>query len=61
LVAALELNRKAYGFEIDRRFHKKATDWINRVIQRKKDVEKYGFPKTEMDKESVNLFTEWTL
>lgn len=61
LIAALELNRKAYGFEIDRRFYKSAVNWIDKFIQRKKDIEKYGFPKSEMDKEAVNLFTGWSL
>jgi len=57
LIAALELNRKAYGFEIDKKFYREATKWIDNIIQRKKDIEKYGFPKTEMDKCAVNLFT----
>lgn len=61
LIAALELNRKAYGFEIDRKFYKQATVWIDEVIQRKKDIEKYGFPKTQMDKERVNLFTNLSI
>lgn len=61
LIAALELNRKAYGFEIDKKFYKEATKWIDKVNQRKKDIEKYGFPKTEMDKESKNLFSEWSI
>lgn len=58
LVAALELNRKAYGFEIKKDFHKSATDWLNKVIQRKKDIEKYGYSKTEMDEDCINLFSE---
>lgn len=60
LVAALELNRKAYGFEIKKDFHKSATEWINKTIQRKKDIEIYGYPKTEMDKDCCNLFSEWS-
>jgi site-specific DNA-methyltransferase (adenine-specific) len=39
LIAAIELNRKAYGFEIKKDFHKKANEWINKTIQRKKDIE----------------------
>lgn len=58
LVAALELNRKAYGFEIKKDFHKSATEWVNKVIQRKKDIEKYGYSKTEMDEDCINLFSE---
>lgn len=61
LVAALELNRKAYGFEIKKDFHKSATNWINKIIQRKKDNEKYGYPKTEMDEDGENLFSELSL
>jgi len=61
LVAALELNRKAYGFEIKKDFHKSATNWINKIIQRKKDNKKYGYPKTEMDEDGENLFSELSL
>lgn len=57
LVAALELNRKAYGFEIKKDFHKAATSWVNKIIQRKKDIEIYGYPKTEMDNDRTNLFS----
>lgn len=61
LIAALELNRKAYGFEIDRKFFKDATKWVDDITHRKKDIKIYGFPKTEMDKERRNLFTDWHL
>lgn len=56
LVAALELERKAYGFEIDRRFYNKATEWINTIIQRKKDIKEFGFSKTEINKKTPSLF-----
>lgn len=58
LVAALELNRKAYGFEIKKDFHKSATEWINKIIQQKKDIQIYGYSKTEIDKDCVNLFSD---
>jgi site-specific DNA-methyltransferase (adenine-specific) len=58
LVAAIELNRKAYGFEIKKDFHKNATEWINKTIQRKKDIQEFGYAKTEIGKESKNLFSE---
>ncbi len=58
LVASIETNRKAYGFEIDKEFYPKAKEWINKTIQRKKDIEEYGFAKTELDQAGVNLFTE---
>ena len=58
LVAALELDRKAYGFEIDKEFHSKAQKWVEQTIQNKKDIEKYGYAKTMLDKKETNLFTE---
>jgi len=58
LIAAIELNRKAYGFEIKKDFHKNATEWINRTIQRKKDIQEFGYAKTEIEKSSKNLFSE---
>ena len=60
LVAALELNRKAYGFEIKKDFHKSATEWINKIIQQKEDFQIYGYSKTEIDKDCVNLFSDWS-
>ena len=40
LVAAIELNRKAYGFEIKKDFYADATKWINQTMQRKIDIDK---------------------
>lgn len=57
LVAAIETNRKAFGFEIDREFYPKAKEWIEKTIQRKKDIELYGYAKTEIDNEGINLFS----
>jgi len=56
LVAAIELNRKAYGFEIKKDFHKKANEWIETVIQRKRDIDEFGFAKTEIEKKAPTLF-----
>lgn len=61
LIAALELNRKAYGFEIDKNFYKLSSNWVKEIMQRKIDIEKYGFSKTEMDKKQVNLFTDYSI
>jgi site-specific DNA-methyltransferase (adenine-specific) len=58
LVAAIELNRKAYGFEIKKDFYAMAKNWIEKTIQRKKDIEQFGYSKQELDSKSVNLFTE---
>jgi site-specific DNA-methyltransferase (adenine-specific) len=57
LVAAIELNRKAYGFEIKKKFHMDATKWIKEVIQTKDDVKKYGFNKTQLEKVQPTLFS----
>jgi len=57
LVAALELNRKAYGFEIKKNFYMSAKKWIEESLQTKQDIEKYGFKKTEMEKEQPILFS----
>lgn len=58
LVAATELNRKAYGFEIDRNIYADANKWVAKMKQRKLDIYTYGFSKTEYDNFSPNLFTE---
>jgi site-specific DNA-methyltransferase (adenine-specific) len=52
LVSALQLKRKAYGFEIKKDFHAKATQWIEEVIQMEEDIDNYGFAKTKIEKVS---------
>ena len=56
LVAAIELERKAYGFEIKKDYFKAASEWINTVKQRKTDIEKFGYAKTEINKTHNTLF-----
>lgn len=56
LVAAIEMNRKAYGFEIKKKFHMDATKWINEAIQTRDDIKKYGFAKTRAEKIQPTLF-----
>lgn len=56
LVAAIEMNRKAYGFEIKKKFHMDATRWINEAIQTRDDIKKYGFAKTRAEKIQPTLF-----
>jgi site-specific DNA-methyltransferase (adenine-specific) len=57
LVAAIEMNRKAYGFEIKKNFFTDATKWINETIQTKEDMKKYGFNKTQLEKVQPTLFS----
>ncbi len=56
LIAAENLNRKAYGFEITREMHTKATKWIeeNRIKQR--EIRELGYAKTELEKINPLLF-----
>ena len=56
LVAAIELNRKAYGFEIKKDFFKDAYNWIEVTKHIKEDIKNFGFAKTKLNKESLTLF-----
>lgn len=56
LIAAIELNRKAYGFEIKKKFHMDASKWINETLQRRKDIQEFGFAKTQIAKSAPSLF-----
>jgi site-specific DNA-methyltransferase (adenine-specific) len=58
LVAALELNRKAYGFEIKKDFYKDAKKWVDFTKERIFDIKKYGYAKSYLDREQINLFTD---
>lgn len=48
LVAAHELNRQSYGFEIKKDFYQSATKRLDKIIKRKLEIEQYGFSKTEI-------------
>ena len=56
LVAAIELKRKAYGFEIKKDFYTKAKEWIETTMHIQKDIDDYGFAKTEINKKAPTLF-----
>ena len=56
LIAALQSNRNSYGFEIDREIYKKAHNWVETEKQNKKDIEEFGFAKTELRKQGALLF-----
>lgn len=56
LIAAHELGRKAYGFEIKKDFYKAGKEWIDRVLLREHDIKTYGYPKTEMSESGLTLF-----
>jgi site-specific DNA-methyltransferase (adenine-specific) len=56
LIAALRLNRKAYGFEIKKDFYTKALAWINEERQIKEDIKNFGFAKTKISKIAPVLF-----
>lgn len=56
LIAAANLNRKSYGFEIKKDFYKQAKEWIDTNRLAKEEIEKYGFAKTLISKEQPILF-----
>lgn len=56
LVAAINKNRKAYGFEIKKPFYKDANEWINHVKTRKSEIENFGFAKTLISSQQPILF-----
>ncbi|MCB0284909.1 MAG: site-specific DNA-methyltransferase [Calditrichaeota bacterium] len=59
LIAAQNLNRKAYGFEIKKDFYRKASDWIQKNKQVKDDIKQFGFAKTLlMQQDQLLLFRD---
>lgn len=56
LIAALEMNRPSFGFEIKKNFYADAKARIDKAITRRQDIEKYGFPKTELSDIHPTLF-----
>ena len=56
IVAALELGRKAHGFEIKKPFFKDAKEWVETTKQRISDIKEFGYSKTEINKTTPTLF-----
>lgn len=56
LIAAENMNRKAYGFEIKKDFHRKATKWIEQNRSIKSEIKELGFAKSEISKTHPSLF-----
>lgn len=56
LVAAENLGRKAYGFEIKKNFFKDASAWIEANQLKHKEIKELGFAKTELQKINPTLF-----
>lgn len=56
LVAALELNRKAYGFEIKKNFYKEACQLINESLSIRDEIKSIGYAKTKLESDHPVLF-----
>lgn len=56
LIAAENLNRKCFGFEIKKNFFKDASKLIEYTKEIKKEIAEYGYAKTEVSKDYPILF-----
>ncbi|KAF5072851.1 Modification methylase DpnIIB [anaerobic digester metagenome] len=56
LIAAQNLNRKAYGFEITREMYQKADEWIKQNRIKQDEIRELGYAKTELEKINPVLF-----
>ena len=56
LIAANNLKRRTYGFEIKKDFFKVANENYKRIKLINKEIDEFGFAKTEINKESLSLF-----
>lgn len=56
LIAAENLNRKSFGFEIKKEFFVKATSWIEENKRQKNEIKDLGFAKTKLEKINPTLF-----
>ena len=56
LIAAQNLKRRGYGFEIKKDFYKAASKWIEENERNIKDIEEFGFAKTTISSQSPILF-----
>ncbi len=56
IIAALNKNRKGFGFEIKKDFYKKAKEWEEKEILKKKEIQELGYAKSEIEKYYPTLF-----
>ena len=56
LIAAENLGRKAYGFEIKKDFHAAACKWIENERKKRAEIKEFGYAKTEVEKTYPSLF-----
>ena len=56
LVAAENLGRKAFGFEIKRNFYKDATKWIEENRKQLDEIKNLGFAKSKLNEINPTLF-----
>ena len=56
LIAAENLGRKAYGFEIDKKFFASATKWIDENRKVKSEIKQYGYAKSKIEEDCPSLF-----
>lgn len=56
LIAAIELGRKAFGFEIKKNFYKDASRLVNAAKTKAHELKHLGFAKTELNKINPTLF-----
>lgn len=56
LIAAENLDRKAYGFEIKKPFYKDAQAWIEANRTQREEIKNIGYAKTEISKKHPILF-----
>lgn len=56
IIAADNLNRRSYGFEIKKDFFKLASAWIEKNKLKKKEIRELGYAKTEISKDNPILF-----
>lgn len=56
IIAAENLGRKAYGFEIKKDFHRNATKWIDDERKIRNEIKNLGYAKTKISQNNPILF-----
>lgn len=58
IIAAENLNRKAYGFEIKKNFYREAQEWIELNRTARQEMKELGFARSLISKQHPTLFDE---
>lgn len=61
IIAAMNCDRSAYGFEIKKDFYREASKWIEEKSIEKNEIKEFGFSNSRIKKKHPSLFENYSI